>query len=52
MKKFSLLILLMSMMALPSSLAMAGSYKSLKFASDTGEKYTVATNNLEILVNG
>ena len=52
MKKFSLLILLMSMMALPSSLAMAGRYSSLKFTSSTGETYTIATNNLEILVNG
>ena len=39
-------------MALPSSLAMAGSYSSLKFTSSTGETYMVATNNLEILVNG
>lgn len=52
MKKFSLLILLISMMVLPSSLAMAGRYCSLMFTSNTGETYTVATNNLEILVNG
>ena len=39
-------------MILPSSLAMAGGYSSLMFTSNTGEKYTLATNNLEILVNG
>lgn len=51
MKKFSLLFLMVSLMVLPSSLAMAGRYSSLKFTSSTGETYTVATNNLEILVN-
>ena len=38
-------------MILPSSLAMAGRYSSLMFTSNSGEKYTIATNNLEILVN-
>ena len=52
MKKFSLLFLMALMMALPSSLAMAGRYSYLEFTSNTSEIYTVATNNLEILVNG
>ena len=52
MKNFSLLFLMVSLMVLPSSLAMAGRYSSLMFTSNTGEKYSVATNNLEILVNG
>ena len=52
MKNFSLLFLMVSLMVLPSSLVMAGRYSSLMFTSNTGEKYTVATNNLEILVNG
>ena len=34
------------------SLAIAGRYNSLKFSSSSGETFTVATNNLEILVNG
>ena len=52
MKKFALLFLMVSLMALPSSLAMAGRYNSLKFTSNSGEIYTVATNNLEVLING
>ena len=52
MKKFPLLFLMVSLMVLPSSLAMAGRYSTLMFTSNTGEKYTVATNHLEILVNG
>lgn len=40
------------MMALSSSSAMAGRYSFLKFTSDSGETYCVATNNLEILVDG
>ena len=53
MKKISYLFLfLLLMMTLTPSLALAGSYKSLKFTSNSGETYTVATNNLEILVNG
>ena len=43
---------MVSSMILPSSLAMARRYSSLMFTSNTGETYTVATNNLEILVNG
>ena len=39
-------------MALTPSLALAGRYTSLKFTSDSGETYTVGTNNLEILVQG
>ena len=39
------------MMAFSSSLATAGRYNSLKFTSDNGETYTIATNSLEILVN-
>ena len=52
MKKFSLLFLMVSMMALPSSLAFAGRYNSLKFTYNSGETYTIATDNLEIQVNG
>lgn len=52
MKKFSLLFLMVTLMVLSSSLAMAGRYGSLLFTSNTGEKYTVAATNLEILVNG
>ena len=47
-----ILFLLLSMMAISSSVAIAGRYCSLKFTSNSGETYTVATNNLEILVNG
>ena len=39
------------MTALSSSLSFAGRYTTLKFTSDSGETYTVTTNNLEILVN-
>lgn len=39
-------------MALIPSLASAGRYNSLKFTSNSGETYTVATSNLEIQVNG
>ena len=39
-------------MALSSSLAEAGRYTSLKFTSNSGDVYTVATDNLEILING
>ena len=52
MKKFSLLFFMLLTMALTPSLAFAGRYNSLKFTSNTGETYTVATNNLEILVDG
>ena len=52
MKKITLLFLMMLLTALVPSLAFAGKYNSLKFTSSTGETYTVATNNLEILVNG
>lgn len=40
------------MLALTPSLVLGGRYNSLKFTSSTGETYTVATNNLEIIVNG
>lgn len=39
-------------MVLIPSLAFAGRYTTLKFTSDSGEIYNIATNNLEILVNG
>lgn len=50
MKKLSLFILGMLAAALIPSLAIAGRYNSLKFTSDSGETYTVATKNLEIIV--
>ena len=34
------------------SLAFAGRYNTLKFTSDSGETYSIATNNLVIHVNG
>lgn len=37
-------------MALIPSLASAGRYNSLKFTSNTGETYTISTNNMEILI--
>ena len=52
MKKISILFLTLLMTAVAPSLAFAGRYSSLKFTSNSGETYTVATNNLEILVNG
>ena len=52
MKKISLQFLMMLMMVLIPSLAFAGRYTTLKFTSDSGEIYNIATNNLEILVNG
>ena len=52
MKKISTFFLLLLMSVLAPSLAVAGRYNSLKFTSNSGEIYTVATNNLEILVNG
>ena len=52
MKKFSLQFLMMLMMVLIPSLAFAGRYTTLKFTSDSGEIYNIATSNLEILVNG
>lgn len=51
MKKISILFIML-MTAFSSSLVKAGSYKSLKFTSNSGETFTVLTNNLEILVNG
>lgn len=50
-KKFTFFLTLL-VLALTPSLASSGSYSSLKFTSNSGETYTVATNNLEILVNG
>lgn len=52
MKKFSLLFSIVSMMLLSPSLTLAGRFSTLKFTSNSGETYTVATNNLEILVDG
>lgn len=52
MKKISLLFLMLLMIALTPSVAFAGRYSSLKFTSNSGDTYTVATNNLEILVSG
>ena len=52
MKKFSFQFLMMLMMVLIPSLAFAGRYTTLKFTSASGETYNIATNNLEILVNG
>lgn len=40
------------MVALISTSALAGRYNSLEFTSNTGETYTVATEDLEILVEG
>ena len=51
MRKISYLFFMVLMMALSTSLAMAGSYNSLKFTSNSGETYTVAASNLEILVD-
>ena len=51
MRKISYLFFMVLMMALSTSLAMAGRYNSLKFTSNSGETYTVAASNLEILVN-
>ena len=52
MKKITFLFLMMLLTALVPSSAFAGKYNSLKFTSSTGETYTVATHNLEILVQG
>ena len=52
MKKISILFLTLLMTALAPLLAFAGRYSSLRFATNSGETYTVATDNLEILVNG
>ena len=51
MRKISYLFFMVLMMALSTSLAMAGRYNSLKFTSNSGETYTVAASNLEILVD-
>ena len=51
MKKISFLFLMMLMTAISSSVAFAGRYTMLKFTSNGGETYTIATNNLEILIN-
>lgn len=51
MRKLLFLSFTAVMMTLSSS-AFAGRYTSLKFTSNTGETYDVATNNLEILVEG
>ena len=51
MKKLSTFFLMLLMTATIPSLAIAGRYNSLKFSSSSGETFTVATNNLEILVN-
>lgn len=52
MRKTALLIFMLSMMASATSVALAGGYNSLKFTSDTGEIYTITTDNLEILIEG
>ena len=52
MKKLSFLLFMTMVLILPASLAHGGKYNSLRFNSDSGEIYTVATNNLEILVDG
>lgn len=52
MKKISTFLLILLMAAVFPLLASAGSYRSLKFTSNSGETYIVTTNNLEILVNG
>lgn len=52
MRKISILFLMLLMMALTPSMASAGRYSSLKFTSESGETYTVATENLEILIQG
>ena len=52
MKKLLFLFFTMLLAALTPSSAFSGRYNSLKFTSNSGENYTVATNNLEILVNG
>lgn len=52
MRKISILFLMLLMMALTPSMASAGRYSSLKFISESGETYTVATENLEILIHG
>ena len=52
MKKILSFFLFLLMIFVAPSLASAGSYSTLKFTSNTGETYSVATNNLEILVNG
>ena len=51
MKKISFLFLMMLLTAISSSVAFAGRYSMLKFSSNGGETYTIATNNLEILIN-
>lgn len=52
MKNFSIKFLLLLILVLTPSLAFAGRYSSLKFTSDSGETYSVTTDNLEILING
>ena len=52
MKKLLFLFLLSITTLLSPATGFAGRYKSLKFTSNDGETYTIATNNLEILVSG
>lgn len=44
------LFLVLPMLTFSTSVSSAGRYSSLKFTSNTGEIYTVTTNNLEILI--
>ena len=52
MKKKSLLFSLLLIAALFPSAAFSGRYNSLKFTSVSGETYTLASDNLEIFVEG
>ena len=52
MRKISLLFLIISVLALTASPVSAERYNSLRFISNSGETYTIATNNLEILISG